>query len=95
MKDEKEIPATKVMEEQRKHEASCEEGRKTIDRKFYGIYGEIGNDKRFDKVGNKIEKGGGSTDFWSIAGLCALILMMFSGGADDNDFNDFSEFDDF
>ena len=95
MKDEKEIPATEVMEEQRKREAGCEERGKTIDNRFYEVFGRLGNDKRFDKAGDKIEKSGRSTDSWGITAICALILMMFFGTDDGSDFDDLNGSDDF
>lgn len=76
----------------RKHKAGCEE-QETIDKRFDGVAGRFGGtNKRFDKTEDKVEKSGENTNFWGIAGICALILMMFFGADDDSDFDDFHDF---
>lgn len=72
------VTATEVMEEMRKREAGCEE-RETIDKRFDGVGGRFGGINRgFDKTED--------SNSWGIASICALILMMFFGVDDDDDF---------
>ena len=91
MDSKREVTATEVMEELRRHETSCKEHRKTIDQRFDGVDQRFdgvnqrfdgidkrldGIDKRLDKTDDRIEKGNENIKFWIIMSTAVLSFII-------------------